>query len=101
MILKWIIGRKWELIGAAAALLAIWLYHTNAVSSAAKEAYERGRSDQIEADLRATLKRVEKSNEVRETVEREIRSGTGDDLYRNCLLTARTPAFCQRFLPDR
>lgn len=48
-------------------------------------------------NLEETIKRVEKANEART----EIRDGVGDARYNQCLRTARTPANCQRFMPER
>ena len=61
---------------------------------------EIGRVEQREGDLREVLERVEIGNATREEVERDVGAGNGTVLYEQCLRTARTPANCQRFMPD-
>lgn len=48
-----------------------------------------------------TLERVELSREVTEEIRKEAATGNGSLLYAQCLRSARTPANCQRFLPEQ
>ena len=91
----------WAALGLILALLAVWAWHNRQVSEAASEGREKGAQQQREADLTETIERVETANETRQAIESEVRNGSGDALYRQCLRTARTPANCERLLPER
>lgn len=89
----------WLLIALAALVGAVWWLN------AAEEADDRanqeiGARKQREGDLRETIERTEQGNEAREQMREAIR--TGDPAaYDQCVRTARTPANCVRFLPER
>lgn len=90
------IGRwVWVLI-AIALVLGAYVWLTKAEEADDKANQEIGASVQREGDLRETLERVEKADEVRETF-----SADDQRVYDECLRSARTPANCERFLPDR
>lgn len=78
---------------ALAVLAAVILW---AIGSAVDQAEKRGAVTQRESDLREVIDRVEKSNEIRETVGR-----SNGAAYDECLQSARTPANCIGLLPDR
>lgn len=82
------------------ALLAVWAWHNSQVTEAATEGRKAGATEQRESDLTETITRTEQANETREVIQGEVRSGTGGNLYAQCVRTARTPAHCQRFLPS-
>ena len=81
------------LIGAA----VLWLIAAEKADDKANQ--EIGATVQREGDLRETITRTETANEAREEIGRH--DAAGDRLrYDQCLRTARTPANCERFLPD-
>ena len=90
----------WAALGALAAMLALIVWYKASISEAAKEGYQQGKQEQREETLTTIIERAETANEVRETISGEVRAGSGNDLYAQCLRTARTPANCRRFLPD-
>ena len=89
----------WAIAGALALLLVAWLWHSDTVEDAAEEGRQEGAKQQRETDLVETINRTEQANETRDTIQNEVRTGTGGNLYAQCLRTARTPANCERFLP--
>lgn len=62
---------------------------------------EIGATVEREKNLEKTIERVEEANEVRNEVSAEAAVGRGERLYAQCLRSARTPASCERFLPER
>lgn len=98
--LKRVPWQVWAALGAALALLAVWAWHNSQVSEAATEGRKEGATAQRETDLIETIERTETANETREVIQGEVRAGSGDALYDQCLRTARTPANCKRFMPD-
>lgn len=89
----------WAALGAVLALLAVWAWHNSQVSEAATEGRKEGATQQRETDLIETINRTETANETRQVIESEVRTGSGDTLYRECVRTARTPANCVRYVP--
>lgn len=87
---------------AIAALLAM-LAFTLWLNGREKAAEVRGATIQREGDLRETINRTEQGNaarsEVREAYERN--GGRSRAVYDQCVRTARTPAHCERFLPEQ
>jgi len=79
------------LIGCAAAGLWLWLQAEENRDDRANQ--EIGRAVEREETTRGVLERVEKGNEVRETVRPGSRA-----IYDECLRSSRTPANCERFL---
>ena len=89
----WLLGAVVLLIGAVA-----WLKSRETADDKAN--VEIGRAIEREEALTETIERVETANEAREEIGRP--DAAGDRLrYDQCLRTARTPANCERFLPDR
>lgn len=88
----------WVTLGAVLMLFAAFVWHNSQVSEAASDGIQKGAQQQRETDLVETINRVETANETREAIQGEMRAGSGDALYRQCLRAARTPANCQRFL---
>lgn len=91
--------QAWVAFVAALAVMGVWWWHNGQVNEAAKVGRLEGATQQRETDLIETIERTEQANETRTVIESEVRAGSGDTLYRECLRTARTPANCQRFLP--
>lgn len=90
----------WLLIVLAALAGAIWWL--NAAEKADDKAnQEIGATVEREKALTETIKRTEQGNEAREEIKRDVDRGGGTVLYEQCLRTARTPANCERFLPER
>src|SRR5687768_4408627 len=79
--------------------LCLWLDSREKADDAANQ--EIGATVQREGDLRETIERTEQGNEAREEIKRDVDRGGGTVLYEQCLRTARTPANCERFLPER
>lgn len=89
---RWVAGLlAIALILGAAAWLASALNHHDASQR------EAGAAVQREADLTTTLKRTEQGNDARA----QIRDPGSSARYDECLLSSRTPANCERFLPER
>lgn len=100
MILAWLTGRafgmaRWAWVAVAIAVLgaAVGIY---TASQRHRDATNReiGAAVESNKNLTETVKKVEKANEIRETVQPGDRR-----FYDECLRTARTPANCERFLP--
>lgn len=89
----------WAAVGALAAMLALVWWYKSAINEATAEGVAQGKQEQREETLTTIIERTETANEVREAISNEVRAGSGDELYAQCLRTARTPANCQRFLP--
>lgn len=84
----------WLLIAAAALIGAyVWLQRAEEADDRANQ--EIGGALQREGDLRETFERVEKGNEVRESVKPGSRAA-----YDECVRSARTPANCVGLLSD-
>lgn len=62
-----------------------------------------GATVEREAQTREVLERTETGNAAREEVREAIArdGGRSDIVYDQCVRTARTPANCERFLPER
>lgn len=87
----------WAVLGIALAGAAFLLW----LDGREDAAEDRGRSE-VRRDVQAeTIKQVEKANEARIEIERDISSGTGSLLYHECLRSARNPENCGQFLPQR
>lgn len=84
-------------IAAIALLAALWLWLDAREKADDRRNQEIGAAAQRETDLRETLERTEKGNAARE----EVRNDVDGARYTQCLRTARTPANCERFLPQR
>jgi type VI protein secretion system component VasF len=98
LFLKRLPWQVWAALGALVLIITLWGWHRSSVNSAASDGIQQGRQEQREETLETIIKRTEQANDARQEIEREIRIGNGDNLYRNCLRTARTPAHCERFL---
>lgn len=106
MIWAWLTARKlglanglW-LLAALAALVGLYLWLGARETADDKANQAIGAAVQREGDLIETIKRTEQGNAARE----EIRAPgpVGDRArYDQCVHSARTPANCQRFLPQR
>lgn len=85
-----------------AAMVLIALLWTLGAIFAARESADDTNNQQIgaavqrEGDLHETIKRVEKADEILD----QVRAPGSRLRYDECLRSARTPANCQRFLPD-
>lgn len=102
MILAWLASNKGILKGAAFVLALVLLMVAVAWFKGREEADDRsnqqvGAAVQREADQREVIKQVEQGNAARD----EITSNVGSARYDQCVRTARTPANCQRLLPQR
>lgn len=99
MILAFLSGvprKVWFVLAALVAAGAIFAWFARAERADDKANQEIGAQKVETKALETTLKRVEKSNEVRAT------TAPGDPaFYAECLRTARTPSRCERFLPNR
>jgi type III secretory pathway component EscV len=82
------------------ALGAVVLWHRREVSDAEEAGKTSGAAAEREEQLVEIINRTETANETREDIQREVRDGTGRDLYNQCLRTARTTTNCERFLPS-
>lgn len=91
----------WLAITLAALVAGIlWLQAREEADDEANQ--EIGAQIQREGDLRETIKRTEQGNEARTEIENGVvRSGGDRAVYDQCVRTARTPANCERFLPER
>ena len=78
----------------AALVVGAWIWLDAREKADDKANQEIGGAVQREADLRETVKNVEKANEAADLIRRDPARA-----YTECLRTARTPANCQRFLP--
>lgn len=89
------------LAGIAALLLlggTVW-YCQEQVEDKVEQAEVIGRTEERNTQLENTIKNVEKADEAREDIAKP--GVVGDRTrYNQCLRTARTPANCERFLPD-
>lgn len=74
--------------------LGAWLWFDARERADDKANQELGAAVQREADLRETVKNVEKANEAADLIRRDPARA-----HAECVRTARTPANCQRFLP--
>lgn len=104
MLMAWIgkralggIARGWWVLGALAAICALWLW-----LGAREEADDRhnqviGSTIEREKAASAAIERVEQANAIRN----EMVTADSRFDYDQCLRTARTPANCERFLRDR
>lgn len=65
--------------------------------------WETGRDAGVVAEQaknqKIIISNVEKAHEISNQVEREAAAGRGPELHRQCMLSARNPESCQRFLP--
>ena len=91
------LGRWAWLLIVAAAIGAAWLWLDAREEADDKANQEIGATVQREGDLRETIERTEKANEARD----DIASDRDNARYNQCLRTARTPANCERLLPQR
>lgn len=99
LLVKRLPWRVWAALAVLAALIGLYVWFTSAINSAASEGREQGRQEQREETRTTIIERAETANEIREEIGSEVRAGSGDGLYAQCLRTARTPANCQRFVP--
>jgi hypothetical protein len=89
----------WLVIGAVVLVAWLWLGAAEKADDAANR--QIGAATQREGDLKRTIERTEQANDAREEIEEGFRRPAGDvAVYHQCLRTARTPANCQRFVPD-
>lgn len=65
------------------------------------DAVEQGQLKEREAATGIIIKNVEAARDVEVEIKAEASAGSGDNLYAQCLRSARTPANCKRFLPDQ
>lgn len=107
MITAWLTARGflglakglWVLI-AIAALLGLYLWLDSREAADDTHNQEIGATAEREGALQETVKRTEQGNEAREAIQQA--GPIGDQLrYDQCMRSARTPANCQRFLPQR
>jgi hypothetical protein len=87
------------IVAGLIALAVLWFIALEKADDRANQ--EIGATVQREGDLRETIERTEQGNEAREEIKRDVDRGGGAVLYEQCLRTARTPANCGRFLPER
>lgn len=80
-----------------AALAALWLWIGAREAADDRRNQDIGAAVEREKSATATIKQVEKANAARD----EVRNDVGSARYDQCLRTARTPALCERFLPQR
>lgn len=90
----------WAILVAAVVLIGgiLWAQHAENKDDARNQ--EIGASIERERALEETVKQVEKANEVREEITRKDDAGARLR-YEQCLRSARTPANCERLLPER
>lgn len=81
------------------ACLLIWLW----LKGHDEKQRQQGAQVQREIDLRETIHRTEQGNAAREEIHEALTRDDGRSaaVYDQCMQTARTPANCQRFLPER
>lgn len=91
----------WAVMAVALILAGGLLWAKLAEDADDKANQEIGRTVEREKALAETIKRTEQGNEAREEIKRDVDRGGGTVLYEQCLRTARTPANCGRFLPER
>lgn len=93
--------RGWHYVAAGvlavAALASLWLWLDAREKADDRRNQEIGATVEREKSATATIKQVEKANAARD----EVRNDIGSARYDQCLRTARTPALCERFLPQR
>jgi hypothetical protein len=89
----------WLLVVIAALLGAGLLWqHSQRVHDTQQR--EIGKTEERAAETTTVLQRTEQGNEAREAIKQA--GPVGDRLrYDQCVRSARTPANCQRFLPQR
>lgn len=104
MIYAWLAKRSlglarglWVVI-AIVALIGGWTWWR---SSEAEKNREAGALNERNTQLERTITRAGTAKETRDAIERDIDAGGSDELYAQCMRSARTPANCQRFLPGR
>ncbi len=90
------LARGWWLVIVLAALVATYQIGRGALDQVIDNAKDAGATEQREGDLRKMLNRTEEANAARV----EIRNPGSIAAYNQCVRTARTPANCQRFLPE-
>lgn len=95
---KSLLGAPRWLLGALVALALVWgtTALLSALSGHERAQREAGAAEQRAGDLEVTIKRTELGNETRD----QLRNPGSRARYDECLLSARTPANCQRFLPQ-
>lgn len=65
------------------------------------DAVEQGQIKEREAATGIIIKKVEEANDAKQEIQAELNTGYGNELHAQCLRSARTPANCKRFLPDK
>lgn len=90
----------WIVIAVVAVVtLGLWLAAIEKADD--KSNQQIGRTEERLETTTEVLERTEQGNATRTEIERDVVRGSGDVLYQQCLRTARTPANCERFLPER
>ncbi len=92
---------RWAFVLIAIALIAFGIVHALAtiggtIAENQTKQQQAGAASQRAQDLQTTLERTEQANVART----EIRDPDGRARYDQCLRSARTPANCQRFVPE-
>lgn len=93
---RWVKGAGLAVL-AAIVLLGLWLWIGAREEADDKANQEIGATAQREGDLREVVKRTEEGNAARN----EINDAGSTAKYDQCVRSARTPANCKRFLPER
>lgn len=91
------LDRMWFLFGGALLIVGLfcWLAIREANDDRANQ--ELGARVQREGDLRETIERKTEADDARQQVLEHFTVGS-PELYDQCLLTARSPENCERFL---
>jgi hypothetical protein len=61
----------------------------------------QGKIQEREAATGIVIRNVEAAQDAKQEIETEIITGHGDNLYAQCVRSARTPENCKRFLSDQ
>lgn len=85
------------LVLAAVAVIGLVTWMVLAEQADDRSNRERGHIEQREVDLRETIERTTEADDARQEVLEHFTVGS-PELYEQCLLTARTPENCERFL---
>lgn len=95
--------RFWVIAGVVLAVILTIVLFSCAEREDDRNNQQIGATAEREKNTTEVLQRTETANEVREQTTRYLRidDGRSDVAYRQCLRSARTPANCERLLPDR
>lgn len=100
MLPPWLAGLPWKWIGIGVAALLLVITAWRFIDRAFDETAEKGRVEERAENAEQIIENVKDADDAREEIKRP--GPVGDRVrYDQCLRTARTPANCERFLPER